>query len=270
MYSSRRPEYRAQNNQPPFKKTGHKTALIAAIAMLAAIFLFVFFYSHHKDAGKPSTNNGQQTTGSFNKEQYPTTEPDSIWVIVNKSNPLNPTKYIPSDLVMPDVPVRVPGNETMQIRSEPSGALKELFTEAKTAGYDLMLASGYRSYGYQQNLYNGYVKDYGQDAADRTSARPGYSEHQTGLSADIEPTNKECELDECFGDMPQGKWLAANAYKYGFIIRYPKDKISLTGYNYEPWHIRYVGKILAAEMHAQGITTLEEFFGVGGGDKFKT
>jgi D-alanyl-D-alanine carboxypeptidase len=123
-----------------------------------------------------------------------------------------------------------------------------------------MLSSGYRSYDYQVGLYNGYVKSQGQATADTQSARPGYSEHQTGLAVDIEPASKKCELDACFADTPEGKWLVANAYKYGFILRYTQDKTAVTGYAYEPWHFRYVGTPLATEMHNQNVATLEEFF----------
>jgi D-alanyl-D-alanine carboxypeptidase len=102
----------------------------------------------------------------------------------------------------------------------------------------------------------------GKAVADSQSARPGYSEHQTGLAVDVEPTSRKCEVEACFGDTPEGKWVAANAHKFGFIIRYPKNMQSVTGYIYEPWHIRYVGKELAGEMHKQNIATLEQFFGL--------
>lgn len=131
-----------------------------------------------------------------------------------------------------------------------------------------MLSSGYRSYNYQTSLYSNYVKNEGQTAADTQSARPGHSEHQTGLAADIEPASRNCEVDQCFATTPEGKWLAANAYTYGFIIRYPADKVDVTGYEYEPWHIRYIGAPLATELHNQGIETLEEFFGVSGGPSY--
>ncbi len=102
----------------------------------------------------------------------------------------------------------------------------------------------------------------GKAVADTQSARPGFSEHQTGLAADIEPASRTCEVQECFGDTPEGQWVAANAYKYGFVIRYPKDMQHVTGYIYEPWHVRYVGKKLAEQMHKEGVATLEQFFGL--------
>jgi D-alanyl-D-alanine carboxypeptidase len=191
-------------------------------------------------------------------------------VIVNKQHPLNPLSYVPSDLVVPNVPLRVPGNETMQIRAVTATALEQMFTDAKAQGIDLMLSSGYRSYSYQVSLYNGYVQSQGQATADQQSARPGYSEHQTGFAVDVEPVSKNCELEQCFGTTPEGKWVAANAYKYGFIVRYTTGNQSITGYEPEPWHIRYIGVPLATELHNTGIQTLEQFFGVSGGTVYKS
>ncbi|HSW74562.1 MAG TPA: M15 family metallopeptidase, partial [Candidatus Saccharimonadales bacterium] len=108
-----------------------------------------------------------------------------------------------------------------------------------------------------------YVAAQGKSVADSQSARPGYSEHQTGLAADLGGTSDpSCNVADCFADTVEGKWLAANAYKYGFLIRYPADKVNVTGYIYEPWHIRYIGASLSTEMHKSHIETLEEFFGL--------
>lgn len=169
---------------------------------------------------------------------------------------------------MPNIPLRVPGNESMQVRQLISPALEQMFADAKSAGVPMMLSSGYRSYSFQTSLYNGYVKSHGQAEADTFSARPGFSEHQTGLAVDVEPLDGSCDVSQCFADTPSGKWVAAHAYEYGFIMRYPSDKVAITGYMYEPWHFRYVGKELAAEMRKQGVETLEEFFGVTGGTTY--
>jgi D-alanyl-D-alanine carboxypeptidase len=204
------------------------------------------------------------TQPAFNRQQSSLDEPASIWVVVNKHRPLQPPSYAPTDLITPTIPLRLPGNkDEMLLRSEPALALGEMYQAGKQDGLDLMVASAYRSYNYQKGLYNGYVARQGQAVADSQSARPGYSEHQTGLAVDLEPTSRKCEVEACFADTPEGKWLAANAYKYGFIIRYPKDKQAITGYIYEPWHLRYVGKVLAAELHKRGNPTLEEFFNLG-------
>lgn len=215
--------------------------------------------------GQNDHQNDDKTALNFDKTRYSQTDPTSIWVIVNKKHSLSPKTYIPSDLVVPDVRVRVPGNSSMQVRQVTAKALEELITDAKAQGINLELSSGYRSYSFQVSLYGSYVNSDGQAAADRVSARPGYSEHQTGLAADLDDLTHKCHLETCFGDLPEGKWLAAHAYEYGFVIRYPKDKESVTGYAYEPWHLRYVGIPAATEMHSQRVETLEEFFGVSGG-----
>ena len=212
------------------------------------------------DAGNPADNTGAR---SFNKQQYPIDEPGSIWWIVNKVRPLSPATYSPTDLVIPNVPLRsAAGDSEMRLRKEAAAALEALVAAAKQEQISLLLASGYRSYQLQVAVYNANVQKYGQAGADKQSARPGTSEHQTGLAADIGAASRKCEIEQCFGDLPEGKWLAANAYKYGYIMRYPENKEAATGYEYEPWHYRYVGKGLAAELHAQNSVTLEEFFGI--------
>jgi len=134
-----------------------------------------------------------------------------------------------------------------------------MFETAKNDGIDLMLGSGYRSYDVQAFYYNNYVNTYGQAEADRFSARPGTSEHQTGLALDVSGIDRVCYLEVCFEEQPAGKWVADNAHKFGFIIRYPEGKESITGYQYEPWHLRYVGQELATELNSLSLT-MEEFF----------
>ena len=139
-------------------------------------------------------------------------------------------------------------------------ALCRMFSDAKTAGVPLKVASGYRSYYDQRYIYNGYVAANGQAAADRFSARPGHSEHQSGLAYDVDNPDSNSLL-QSFGNTPAGIWLAENCHKYGFIIRYPQGKEHLTGYMYEPWHVRYLGVELATEVYESGLC-LEEFFGI--------
>ena len=133
-------------------------------------------------------------------------------------------------------------------------AFYEMQSAASLDGISLFVASGFRSYEYQEDLYNAYVKRDGKEAADTYSARPGYSEHQTGLAADINAA------DSSFDDTEEAKWLAENCYKYGFIIRFPKGKEQYTGYIYESWHLRYVGKDLAKKIHEAGDISLEEYY----------
>ncbi|CEA03904.1 D-alanyl-D-alanine carboxypeptidase [Metalysinibacillus saudimassiliensis] len=138
-------------------------------------------------------------------------------------------------------------------------AMDELIAAAKQRGFTLTAFSGYRSYDYQTTLYNNYVARDGKDAADRYSARPGYSEHQTGLVYDVGEVGKEdIWLTEQFGESEAGIWIRDNAHKYGFIMRYPKGKEDITGYMYESWHFRYVGEDIATKI-AKANSTLEEY-----------
>lgn len=136
-----------------------------------------------------------------------------------------------------------------------AAALDEMFKAASRDGISLWIASGFRSYERQQTLYNNYVAADGKAEADRYSARPGHSEHQTGLAFDLN------SLDVSFGQTPEGVWLKNNCYKYGFIIRYPQEKEAVTGYMYEPWHVRYLGKDIAAAVYNSG-KCLEEYLGI--------
>ena len=134
-------------------------------------------------------------------------------------------------------------------------ALNKMISAAKDDGIHLFIKSGFRSYGTQKTLYNNYVARDGVDAADRYSARPGHSEHQTGLAFDLN------SLDQSFGETKEGKWLAEHCHEYGFIIRYPKDKEEVTGYMYEPWHVRYLGEDVAKDVYESG-KCLEEYLGI--------
>lgn len=182
--------------------------------------------------------------------QFSLDEPSSIWMVVNKHRPL-PSTYTPDNLI-------AAGNGHV-LRSDAADALKQLLSAANTNGFNLRTLSGYRSYTNQASVYNGYVKRDGQALADTYSARPGHSEHQTGLAVDL--GNGTCDLEICFGTTAAGKWLAAHAHEYGFIIRYPNGKTSVTGYQYEPWHLRYVGTDLSKKVYGSG-KTLEEYFGL--------
>ncbi|MCM1270005.1 MAG: D-alanyl-D-alanine carboxypeptidase family protein [Ruminococcus flavefaciens] len=130
-----------------------------------------------------------------------------------------------------------------------------LSSAAAKEGLNLWIGSGYRSYYDQEIIYNNYVASDGVEMADTYSARPGFSEHQTGLVIDCNT------IDDAFGATPESAWLAEHAHEYGFVIRYPKGKEDITGYQYEPWHIRYVGSKIATECYKRGIC-LEEYFGI--------
>ena len=134
-------------------------------------------------------------------------------------------------------------------------AYYEMKSEANKLGFSLEIMSGFRSYTTQEGLYNRYVNTYGQAEADTFSAKPGHSEHQTGLAFDLG------WVDDAYADTDEGKWLAQNCYKYGFIIRYQKGKEDITGYKYEPWHVRYLGNPLATDVYNSGLC-LEEYLGI--------
>lgn len=184
-----------------------------------------------KQQAKPSTNVYDQ--------------PGNILFVVNKKRPL-PDGYAPSDLNGP-------------LRKDAKSALDALVTDASKQGVSYKIISGYRSQSSQSSLYNSYVKKDGQAQADTYSARPRHSEHQTGLAVDLGGSDGKCDLEICFGQTPAGIWLKSNAYKYGFIIRYPEGKTAITGYQYEPWHLRYVGNDTSGQINSSS-KTLEEHF----------
>jgi D-alanyl-D-alanine carboxypeptidase len=180
-------------------------------------------------------------------------------VIVNKQRSL-PKGYEPSDLVVPNVPFSFDGpHEKRHMRKEAAGALEKLFAAAKKDGIKLRAVSGYRSYARQKTIYNNNVKTKGLEYASKVSAVPGMSEHQTGLAIDVSSPSVGNALEQSFGSSKEGKWLAKHAPEYGFVIRYPKGKEDITGYVYEPWHIRYIGVDLAEDAASKGLT-LEEYF----------
>ncbi|WP_226576660.1 D-alanyl-D-alanine carboxypeptidase family protein [Halobacillus litoralis] len=186
--------------------------------------------------------------------------PESLNVVVNKERKL-PSNYIPEDLTVPDVPFSFSEfAPKKQMRKEAAQALEELFTAAQQDGLDLVAASGYRSYDRQKQIYDRNVDVYGKEETDKFSARPGTSEHQTGLAMDVTSAQMAFKLNQSFGKTDEGEWLAEHAHEYGFVIRYIKGSEDITGYTYEPWHLRYVGKQYSTDVYEQELT-LEEFFG---------
>lgn len=169
----------------------------------------------------------------------------SFHILVNKTHPLSPD-YIPNDLVLTKVLFTEEGFlEKKLLRQTAAGALEDLFTYAACLGYSLFAISGYRSYERQEEIFSAHVEQYGLEYAGQVSARAGCSEHQTGLAMDISIPSLSCRLVPDFGDTCEGQWLSENACRFGFILRYPADKVDITGYTYEPWHFRYVGIPLA-------------------------
>lgn len=188
-------------------------------------------------------------------------DPDSISIVVNKQRKL-PDNYEPDDLAEANVSYYAPeGHSKRLLREEAAKALEHLFTAAKEDGLELVAVSGYRSYDRQKQIYERNVATKGQEHADKFSAKPGTSEHQTGLAMDVASAKLVAVLEQSFIETDEGKWLEEYAHEHGFVIRYPEGKEDITGYQYEPWHLRYVGKELATEIY-QAQLTLEEYFGL--------
>ncbi|WP_197483430.1 D-alanyl-D-alanine carboxypeptidase family protein [Paenibacillus elgii] len=220
-----------------------------------------------------STNGQNQTSGTPGVKQTAQTDiksgtktddiqvvanPADVAVLVNKTNKL-PDSYKPQDLVDPNVPFTFKEKlEKRKMRKEAAAALEKLFQAAKKDNLPLAGVSAYRSHETQKTVYDRYVKKDGEAAANKYSAKPGHSEHETGLAIDVAGSSGKCAAQDCFGATKEAKWLAEHAADYGFIIRYPEGKEGITGYQYEPWHLRYVGVDTAKAIVKQGVT-LEEY-----------
>lgn len=203
-------------------------------------------------------NAAANPSGTASSNTTPTcdvTDPARITVVVNKKHCFNPMTWEPSDFSA------VGG---FYMRTEAATSLQSMMDAASKAGQSFIVSSAYRSYYDQVATYNYWVEVNGSQAeADKVSARAGYSDHQTGLAVDLKLDG--CVL-ECFGTTTQYQWLAAHAAEYGFIRRYPEGLASITGYEPEAWHWRYVGTATAQDMKAKGIETLEQYLGITGGD----
>ncbi|WP_273850468.1 M15 family metallopeptidase [Guptibacillus spartinae] len=238
--------------------------------------------THSGNANENQTKDNQENDQAKNQEDdakqddsaaYPTmaetiekkgdnltvTNPDSIYVVANKERNL-PSDFVPKNLVEPDVPSYAPKGDPKRLMvQEAATALEKMFEGAKEDGFELKAVSGYRSYERQEAIFAYNAEQRGAEVANQVSAQAGQSEHQTGLTMDISTPSIGSSLTEDFGDTPEGQWVAEHAHEYGFVVRYLKGKEDITGYQYEPWHVRYVGKEAATEVHKAGVT-LEEFF----------
>ena len=192
---------------------------------------------------------------------------DNYLLLVNRTHPLAQS-YKPGDMVTVKSVVSNIGSkgETDQLRKVAADAFEAMVAAAAKDGINIKMRTGFRSYEYQRDrLYNPYVKQYGQKEADKFSAKPGQSEHQTGLALDIGGESQKYALSREFGNTKEGIWVAEHCHEYGFIIRYTdgtKDTPGkTTGYISEPWHLRYVGVEAAAKL-VEGGWLLEEYLGV--------
>ncbi|MDP5228039.1 MULTISPECIES: M15 family metallopeptidase [Arthrobacter] len=188
-------------------------------------------------------------------------DPRSPWVVVNKRRPLRPVDFVPPDLRQPAVSTSASG-ELALVNATTATAAESMFAAASADGVGLVLASGYRSHATQLRLYGSYAAARGTADADTASARPGFSEHQTGWAFDLEDSGGACAFLPCFADQPAAQWAAARAAEFGFIVRYRMDQEHVTGYLAEPWHLRYIGVAAALDMRRKGIKNLEDYFGI--------
>lgn len=251
-----------------------RTKIIIGAIISAALIISIFVVANYKNnqVGVNSDNGENSTVQNSNNKpadeesktpelpEEPEVKPDKNGYIPNQTLPTEPT-YI-KEILIANKRYPLPSTFAPEEDKTARAALDTMLAAAKQQGFDLVAFSGYRSFEYQTTLYNNYVKRDGVDAADRYSARPGYSEHQTGLAFDIGEKGKEdLWLTEEFGETAAGQWLFTHADEYGFILRFPQNKEHITGYMYESWHYRYVGTEIAKEIKKQDIT-LEEYLGV--------
>jgi len=212
-----------------------------------------------KEAAEAARNDSSGgTSGSANSKACNASSthinPSSIDVVVNKKHCMQPVTYAPGDLVT---------SNGATLSAKAVTAFNNMYAAAAAAGQGFYVTSSYRSYSDQVSTYNYWVSVSGQAGADTYSARPGYSEHQTGFVIDVAANG--CVLD-CFGSTSQYQWFQQHAADYGFIQRYYKGYEGITGYVSEEWHYRYVGVTVAKDMQAKGIKTLEQYWGLPGGD----
>ncbi len=220
---------------------------------------------------KPVTNNSNNQTQNNNSEPAPSAP------VVNQDGSFTTSKgfhgetrngvtYIDGVLIANKTYALPKSYAPGGLTGETRAAADKLTAGARGAGYSIKVQSGFRSYDTQQNIYNRYVRERGKASADTFSARPGHSEHQTGLAFDVCESSgkyKNACINSNFDSTEEAKWLSENAYKYGFILRYPNGKTNETGYKYESWHLRYVGVDLATKLYNGGNwITLENYFGI--------
>ncbi len=204
-----------------------------------------------EDEPAPNLNGGGDTEA---EEKLPQIADGSyLLALVTKETTLK-SDYVPSDLQ--PVPAYMKPSYSMQLRAEALKNLELLWNAAAYDGVELHIRSAYRSYNTQKGLFQDYASRHGEKEANRFSARPGQSEHQLGTAVDFGGTN--VDFKAAFADTPQGRWLADNAWLFGFALSYPEGKEHITGYIFEPWHYRYIGIEAAAEWYHSG-KTLKEF-----------
>jgi D-alanyl-D-alanine carboxypeptidase len=203
-----------------------------------------------------------QSFDSFLYQRFLTDIAGSEAVVVNKLRPLNPLDFAPLEMRELKSSESLENPRSLKMAATAATALEALANEMFLAkAGQLFMNSGYRSYDYQLELFESKTEQYGLAGALIRSAKAGHSEHQTGLTMDVSVQAQGCAIMQCFGETKGGKWLADNAWQFGFIVRYEDGTQAVTGYTYEPWHLRFVGKNIAKLYHEGDFSTLEEFWG---------
>lgn len=236
------------------KSGGFWTAFaIITLGLVVISAVMIFFQMVGESSRTLADLYGHDTAASLDAGKKISQEHPKV-LLVNKEVTL-PDDWEPENLTVANVHWAMDRSDPRcQMQPEASEALEKLFAAGKKAGVELVGVSAYRSFLYQRAVYWNVVRRSGQAYADVYSARPEASEHRTGLSIDVSTEAMSYQLYTRFGETREGRWLADNCADYGFIIRYPKDREDITGYNYEPWHIRYVGKTLAEYLTKKGLT----------------
>lgn len=216
----------------------------------------------HVSSVLPSSTSPATVRGPAAKKPKPPRDPAKANVLVNKQYPLVPRKFVPRLVAVPGTGIR--------LQPQAAKAYGKLAAAARRDGVNIKLTSGYRSYAVQQGLVDEYTRAYGSAYAKRIVAMPGTSEHQTGLAIDVGNHSRACALRACFANTKVGSWMARNAPKHGFILRYPKGMEEVTGYNHEPWHFRYVGPAQAKHLYRTKARTLEHHYGVASSPRATT
>ena len=184
-------------------------------------------------------------------------------VVINKHRPINPIDFAPSNLRVLASSESLSNPRKLELAAPAAKALEEMAAELFAQGQgQLVLNSAYRTFEHQAEVFEKKRNQYGVEEAKLRSALPGFSEHQTGLAADISVPSQGCAIMLCFGDTEAGKWIAENSWRFGYIIRYEEETEAITGYSYEPWHLRFVGHKVAKMYAENGMKTLEEFWGL--------
>lgn len=235
-----------------------RRALIPALCSLA---LLACGGDRPKDAGAPQARQPEATVSIVyvtpaprTPSPPPTPAPPKLCLLTRQTGIA--ATYVPPNLVTLPKAITAP-DSSVQLRQDAADAVSRLIAAAREDGQVLVAVSGYRSYEYQAEVLRQEIRTYGEERARKQVAEPGHSEHQLGVALDIAPARRPFDLEEAFGDTPEGRWVALHAPEFGFVISYPQGKEAITGYIYEPWHVRYVGLEVAQQMTGAALTLNE-------------